>query len=582
MTNSLGASVLCVLLGCSSSGTTGRVAALVSLSAEADRALGESDSAVIEGELARARERLAVVRRSSTSGPMRWLVALRAARIDLADETSAGLANAMGEVSTVPRRVRAPLSFQRALVSGLLSARLGRARESVEALRPIAGRLIDPAQNVEVWCGLGAMEQNAQSDDPAGRALLALSRVVRAASNGVRWARTGLDCDAADSRNAGITRLSREAIDPQRVADAIEVLPDGHALRRVLARRLRDLAPLHGGIHRWRAHLGDLDDAEAMLLPVSGNDGPAALRVTVIAPLSGPGAAYGVEAVRAVQLAFSGESAVVLELVDEINGLTEALSRWATEPPSVVVGPGLEDNAERVIEALAQRDSRRARVFLPVPAIESVARRDGVVNIGPAPERRAAFMVETAHELGLRAVFIEGSVGGVTTWQSVLRSQLASEAVTVVSVDRAPATVTRVVFGAFDRAQRQRLESVHTVGATRRVLDARALGAGAAGRWVGAAPGTAFDRVHQGFCTQSARAPGELALLYYDSARAVLETLRAVPRERALAVDDHGEMIFATAVVRGESDAVRAGVAAARPCVTLPRQNETVSHSETE
>ncbi|MEZ4409793.1 MAG: hypothetical protein R3A52_25465 [Polyangiales bacterium] len=561
------AAVLVALTACGGSATRGRAARLVSPSAEVDRALREADAATVAGELDRARSLLTRARGSAGEGPIVHLIALQEARVDLAEGTDEGLARAAAAVRAVPTGVDPALDLRRSLLDGLVRARRGDGAAGAAALRRVDGRMIDAAQNVEAWCGLAATEARAQSDDPAGRAVVAMSRVVRAASTGARWARTGLACDEAESREAAVRSLVGRVDDPQRLADAIDALPEGHALRRDLARRLRDIAPLHGGIHRWRSHLGDLDDAEAMLLPVTRDEGPATLRVTVLAPLSGPAAAYGVACVRAVQLAFTGESAVVVEIVDEVEGLDATLDRWATAPPPVVVGPALEDHARAVAERLRETPTR---VFFPVPPPEGAARREGLVNVGPSPERRAELMVDASRAMGLRVTFVEGTAGGAQSWATLLRSEMASEAVTVTRTAAAGPTVTRVMFGLFAMDGRARLTGDEGALARRRVLDARAAPAGSLGHWVGAPAGSAFARVQEAFCAQTARPPGELALLYHDAARAVLESTREAPRERALAVTDQGEPELVQAWVRDADDAAVSAVAAARPCPSAP------------
>jgi len=506
--------------GCPSATTGGRSARLVSRSAEVDGALVRAERTAMDGDLARAQAALAALETRARAEDLGPLVTLRRARVLLA----LGQLGAAGEaLARVPRGVDPALDMQRALVEGLLQARRAEPVQAVGSLRPLDGRMIDRAANVEVACGLLAMEPRAP-DGNAARALRAVAVIEQAREGGTRWLPTGLSCEDAAERAAALRELAARVDDPQVLADAIDAMPPGHTLRVDLARRLRAVAATRGEVGRWLRWLADLRDDEATLLPVGVDEGTV-LRIGVLAPLSGPQANVGMEVVRGVQLAIAGHRTIELSLADEGATVADAVAGFDTlvaEHCDVVVGPTQEGFARAVS---LRADAAGVDVHLLAPYVDAVDSGGGHVRLaGPSARDRAVALAAATRRVGTRVTLDAPSGDGPEEFLRRLRSvlQLAG----VVVVERGGAEIPRLVVGLHPQEHRTRSGLLARRAPGRVIVDARSGAPGTPGIWVGVRAAEGLEAFHEQFCGLTGRPPGELALLAHDAVQAVLQAQR--------------------------------------------------------
>ncbi len=543
-------------LGCPSTRAVGRGARLVSRSAEVDGALGRAARMAMDGDLDRADNALRALEARARNDGLAPLVTLRRARLHLARGDLTAAAEALGRV---PRGIDPALDMQRALVEGLLQARRAEAPEAVRSLRPLDGRMIDRAANVEVACGLLAMEPRAPDGDPA-RALRAVAVIEQAREGGTRWLPTGLSCEDPAERAAALRDLAARVDDPQVLADALDAMPAGHALRVDLARRLRAVAAQRGEVSRWLRWLADLRDDEATLLPVGVDEG-AVLRIGVLAPMSGPRANVGMEVVRAIQLAVAGHASVELSLADEgdtAEAAVRGFDRLAAERSDVVVGATQEGFARAVS---LRADAAGLEVHLLAPYVDAVDQRGGHVRLaGPAARDRAVALAAAARRVGTRVV-LDGA-GGAGGEEFVRRLRSVLQLAGVAVAERGGVELPRLVVGPLDQEHRTRAAAQARRAPGRSLIDARSGAPGTPGVWVGVRAGEGFAALHARFCGLTGRPPSELALLAHDAVQAVLQEQRGeVPRWALTRFEVATEAV-------GASGAPGTLLGVTRPCVS--------------
>lgn len=521
----LGAVVALAAVGaCGTTVSRGRQARLVSRSAEMDAALGRAERAAMEGDLERAHQMLLALELRARDEGLGPVVTLRRARLAIARGDLVGASEALAGVRA---GFDPALDMQRAQVEGLLLARRAEADAAVRVLRPLDGRMIDRAANVEVACGLLAMEPRANGGQPA-RALRAVAVIEQAREGGTRWLPTGLSCEDTAERADALRTLVARVDDPQVLADTLDAMPPGHALRVELARRLRAVAAQRGEVSRWLRWLADLRDDEATLLPVGADEG-AVLRIGVLAPLSGPRANLGMEVVRGVQLAVSGHRAVEVAMADEGQTAASAVAafdRLVAQQCDGIIGPTQEGFARAVS---LRADAAGVEVHLLAPYVDAVDQPGGRVRLaGPSARDRAVALAAAARRVGTRVSFDAAQGGGAEEFLGRLRSVLQLAGVAVVERGEG---MPRLVVGPLDQERRTRAAALARRGATRTVIDARAGAPGTPGVWVGVRAAEGFAALHARFCGLTGRPPGELALLAHDAAQALLQQHRGeVPR----------------------------------------------------
>jgi hypothetical protein len=448
----------------------------------------------------------------------------------------------------VPEGDDPALAMRRSLVMGLVYARRGQVDEGTRALRPLARRMIDRAECVAADCGLAALE--ARGRHPA-EALRALARVESQAEGGVRWIPTGLSCDAAPSRAAEVTRLLADVDEPRALADTLDALPPDHPIRVEVARRLRALAEARNEIPQWLHWLADLPDTEATLRVVEDAQGPAPLRVSILAPASGPRAVVGAEILRAVQVALEDQRGVEIEVEDEpvastardpqarreaLDGAIDAaVAHLLARRPDAILGPALEDQSAAV---LARAAATGTEVYLLAPHVDDV-RPLGVhaIAAGPPPTMRAAALAAAVRGLGTR-VHWAVTPGSERAWfPSRVRESLGRVSVAVVDGVALASRELHIALGPWGFEARGQLAASATAAPTRWVFDARWGPAGTPGVWVGAVTSDApadrdeLQKFRERTCDLTGRPPSEMALLAYDAARAVATRVRhATPR----------------------------------------------------
>lgn len=518
------------LLACSGARREGRQARLVSSAPGVDAALQRAERLAAEGELSRADQGLAeLVRRHPTEG-LGYLANLRRARIALAQHR---LADAAARVAEVPRGVDEALDLQRDLIEGLLEARREEADRAVATLRRLDGRMIDRTQNVEVACGLLAMEPRATRGD-AARALRAGAVIEQAREAGTRWLATGLSCDDAAERAAVFRALVAQVERPEALANTLDAMPDDHPLRVELARRLRAVAAARGETARWLHWLSDLRDDEATLLPVGGSEEREVFRVGVLAPLSGPESNVGAEIVRAVQLAVRGQPNLEVAVADEGESVASAQAGFAQLTEGLrcdaVIGPTREGHARAVSLAA---DAAGRPVYLVAPYLDAVPAPQGSTRLaGPGARDRAVALAAASRRVGTRVVLRTAPGDAHDEFVQRLRSVLQNAGVT--ALDAGPAALPRVVTGHLSHEQRAEVAHAAALAPARFILDARSGLAGTRGTWVGLGPGADFEEIHTLFCGLTGRPPGELALLAYDATWAAIASARGVTPHRTL------------------------------------------------
>ncbi|MFO0610720.1 MAG: hypothetical protein U0324_46590 [Polyangiales bacterium] len=517
-----------VLLACAfaacGGATRGRAPRLVSPEVSVDQALDRAAREADDGDLAEAGRVLEGVLSRAPNDALAALARVSLARYRVALDD---LPAAEAQLARVPTALDPALTMRRDLVAGIVHARLGRTEQGMAALRPLARRMIDRGDSVEADCAVASLE--ARAGRPVA-ALAALARIEALAEAGARWLPTGLACDAAGPRGDAFRELVARVDDPAALADTIDALPAGHALRVDAAQRLRAIAAARNEIPRWLRWLADLPDTEATLRVVSDAVGPPPLRVGLLAPTSGAAARVGASALRAVQIALEGERAVEIETADEGATREEAVAgfdRLAALRVAAVIGPATEDHAAAVA---ARAEASGVDVMLVAPHLDAPPASGHVVLAGPALRDRAVALAGAVRQRGthVRLVAAPGTERDLFTAR--LRESLARASVGVAAGEGAGgAGELRLVVGPWGEEARASLAERARAAPGRWVFDARRADVGAPGVWVGvaAADEVAVAGFRARFCELTGAAPDELSLLAWEAARAVAARVRA-------------------------------------------------------
>lgn len=533
------------LATCSGPEVRGRPARLASRDVAVDRALERAREKASDGDLAAAEQILRQMLDTSPDDPLAQVARVERARLLVARDR---VDEAEELLRRVPEGDDPALAMRRTLVMGLVYARRGEVEAGARALRPLARRMIDRAECVAADCGLAALE--ARGHHPA-EALRALARVESQAESGVRWIPTGLSCDAAPSRAAEVTRLLADVDEPRALADTLDALPPDHPIRVEVARRLRALAEARNEIPQWLRWLADLPDTEATLRVVEDAQGPAPLRVSILAPASGPRAVVGAEILRAVQVALEDQRGVEIEVEDEpvaatardsqarreaLDGAIDAaVAHLLARRPDAILGPALEDQSAAV---LARAAAAGTDVYLLAPHVDDVTPLGAhVIAAGPSPTMRAGALAAAVRAQGTRVRWAV-TPGSERAWfPSRVRESLGRASVAVVDGVALGSRELHVALGPWGFEARGQLAASAAAAPTRWIFDARWGPAGTSGVWVGATASASPDdrRDLQLFrersCQLTGRPPGEMALLAYDAARAIATRVRrAAPR----------------------------------------------------
>jgi hypothetical protein len=411
------------------------------------------------------------------------------------------------------------LGMRRDLVVGVIHARLGRTEQGLTLLRPLARRMIDRGDNAEIDCAMAVLEARAGRHTAA---LAALARVEALSEGGARWLPTGLPCDAPGPRGDAFRELLARVDDPAALADTLDALPSGHALRVDVAQRLRTVALARNEVPRWLRWLADLPDTEATLRVVSDTAGPPPLRVGVLAPMSGPAARVGALALRAVQIALERERGVEIEVADEGETREEALAgfeRLAALRVQAVIGPSAEDHAVVVAE---RAEALGLELILPAPHLDEAPMGRHVVLAGPALRDRVVALVGAVRQRGTRVRLLTAPGTERDVFTTRLRESLARASVTVLEGTGAVgAGDLRLVLGAWGEEARATMAERARVAPGRWLFDARRANAGTPGVWVGLVPLDDVEaaRFRARFCSLTGTAPDELSLLAWEAAR---------------------------------------------------------------
>lgn len=540
---------------CGGSSAPGRAVRLVSPNVATDEALARARDATDDGDYDRAEAILREVAERAPGDPLSAVATLRRARLRV---VRGDLDGAQRLAEGVSAQVDPSLTMRRSLVLGLVASRRGDHAAARSILRPLARKMIDPAESLEVDCALAVSlpageamaadasvqaarvgcETTAQRDDEPCRVaegMRALARVAVVTWSGTRGLPTGLACDREDARVEMARALLARSTDPRSLADVIDVLPDGHPLRVDVARRLRTLAEELGETPRWLRWLADLPDTEATLGVATGSSGPPTLRVGVLAPTSGGRAYVGVEVLRAVQLALRGERNVDVTVEDEgetRESLLAGFDRLVARHVNAVIGP-VREALLHDVETVAEE--RGVDVYPLAVEPECVAPQSRRVHrlIPTACDRASALRAAiVARGRQWRLFSAPGTTGDATAWHIAQDAQ--GERLTQVSAESAGGLT--VVTDALGIEQRPALVGQSSRSPGRWVIDARAGLAGVLGVWVGARPGEQFEDFQARYCQVTGAPPGEFALMAHDVARAVLESARpGGPVWRALA-----------------------------------------------
>jgi hypothetical protein len=483
----------------------------VSVDQAIDRAAREAD----DGDLTEASRVLEGVLSRAPGDPLVGLarVALARYRVALDD-----LPAAEALLANVPGAIDPALTMRRDLVAGIVHARQGRTREGLAALGPLSRRMIDRSNSAEVDCAVAALE--ARAGRPVA-ALGALARIEAFAEAGAHWLPTGLPCDAAGPRGDAFRELVARVDDPAALADTIDALPAGHALRVDAAQRLRAVAAARNEIPRWLRWLADLPDTEATLRVVSDAVGPAPLRLGLLAPMSGDRARIGSDALRAVQIALEGERSVEIETADEGSTREEAIAgfdRLVALHVAAVIGPAVEDHS---VVIAARAEAAAVDVYLVAPHLDTELATGRALTAGPPLRDRAATLAAAVRQRGTRVRWTAAPGSERDLFSSRVRESLARASVAVSDPVNLSPTELHLVVGPWGEEPRA-VMAVRALGAsTRWVFDARRATPGTPGVWVGlvAADATAVEAFRARYCELAGAAPDELSLLAWEAAR---------------------------------------------------------------
>jgi hypothetical protein len=399
----------------------------------------------------------------------------------------------------------------------------------------------------------------------AGRptaALAALARVESLAESGARWLPTGLACDAPGLRGDAFRELLARVDDPAALAETLDALPAGHALRVDAALRLRALAAARNEVARWLRWLADLPDTEATLRVVSDATGPAPLRVGLLAPLSGPAARVGSGALRAVQIARAAERSVEIETADEgatSAAAAEGFDRLAARGVAAVIGPAAEDHAAAVAP---RAEAAGVDVWLLAPHLDAAPENSRVVLAGPPLRDRAVALAAAVRQRGTRVRVVASPGTERDLFAARLRESLARASVSTAEGMGGPVGELRVVIGPWGEEPRALLSERARAAPTRWVFDARRATPGGPGVWVGLAAldAPAVTAFHARYCALTGAPPDELALLAWEAARGLAARVRGRPFTPALGPP---WQLRAAATSDGHAD-----LAVTRPCPT--------------
>ncbi len=526
---------------------------LTSREVSRDRALVRARERADDGDRESAEAGLQRLVDTAIGDPLRDVARVELARLRVA---RGDLDGAVELLAALPADLDPALALRRDLVRGLVHARRNEVAAGLAAVRPLARRMIDAANTAETDCALASLEA---ADHRPYAALLALARVESQAEHGARWMPTGLACDAPAERSRELTRLVGQVQTPRALADALDALPPEHPTRVEVARRLRTLAVEANQIQQWLPWLADLPDTEATLRVVRDDQGPAPLRVGVLAPMSGPRAVIGTEILRAVQVALDDQRAVEIEAGDEFDA--PLTMRTAVTPtgdgqmarggeahttgaqlrhlldlaPTAIVGPALEEHA---LDVARTAQAAGVDVYLLAPHDDRAgALGEHVFEAGPPPSMRAAALAAAARTRGTRVRWAAAPGSERTLFPMRVRASLGLAGVTAVEGAALASAEPHLVLGAWSFEGRSQIEAFATRAPTRWIFDARSGPAGAPGVWVGAMPseGEALSSFRSRYCALTGRPPGELALLAHDAARRIVERARNVPAVRVFA-----------------------------------------------
>lgn len=540
--------LLCALLACGAA-PRGRAPRLVSPDVSVDQAIERAAREADDGDLAEAGRVLENILSRAPGDPLVGLARVGLARYRVALDD---LPAAEALLANVPGTVDPALTMRRDLVAGIVHARRGRTAAGLAALHPLSRRMIDRSDSVEVDCAVASLE--ARAGRPVA-ALGALARIEALAEAGARWLPTGLPCDAAGPRGDAFRELVAHVDEPAALADTIDALPAGHALRVDAAQRLRTIAAARNEIPRWLRWLADLPDTEATLRVVSDAVGPPPLRLGLLAPMSGDRARIGADALRAVQIALEGERSVEIETADEGSTREEAVAgfdRLASLHVGAVIGPSVEDHS---VVVAARAEAAGVDLFLVAPHLDAELGSGRVLTAGPPLRDRAVALAAAVRQRGTRVRWTAAPGSERDLFAARVRESLARASVAVSDPTNLAPAELHVVVGPWGEEPRAVMAERARAAPTRWVFDARRATAGAPGVWVGlvAADEAAARAFHARYCELTGAAPDELSLLAWEAARRAAARARGrtyAPavgpqwRVQAVATDD-GEGVLA-------------------------------------
>ncbi|MEZ4392655.1 MAG: hypothetical protein R3A48_16320 [Polyangiales bacterium] len=548
---------------CAGAPTPGRDARLVTDAVRLDRGIAAARQLSLgDGRYDQAAALLEDLRARYAGEPLGQLATLRLARVELARATAASGAEAAALATraaqlavSVPAGVDPALDLERDLLLGLLAARSGASAEGLRRLRPLDGRLIEAAQNASVACGLLALE-TLDRGDPV-RALRSLAHVESALERAVRWLPTGLACEDAEARRAVLEAVLPRVTQPQPLADTLDVLPAGYAGRVVIARRLREIAIAGGDLNRWLRWLADLGDQEATITMGATGEQEPAVGVGLLVPLAGPRTPLGVDIVRAVQIALARQRNVQILVEDEgrdLEATQRSYERLVSRGARWIIGPTREELG-RAVASWSQGDARGVEIFLLAPWEDALP--FGAVHLAaPGLRDRLAAVRAAVSRAGRRVAVVAPAVGAedgpadaalaAQTFGGRARVDLSTHGSTLTAES---ASDVRLLAASFLARDREHIVARAASSPARWVVDARVGWQGMAGHWVGVRAGAGFARFQLRFCRLAGYSPGELAILAYDAAGAVLQITRGVAHAHAASwVFEGGDGVAAQAV----------------------------------
>jgi hypothetical protein len=526
---------LAAFSGCSApSSFHPREVVIVARDTKAEEGLAFARQSALDGELEAADAALRRVLERHGRDPLAAPARLMLARVLIA---RGDLPGAAALVNAADGTRDEALGLSRTLLLGLLAVRQDRDPAALALLRPLAGRLPDRAETAQLSCALAAAEARAGE---TARALQALAAVESVLNDGVSWIPTGLPCERPDTRLAQLDAVLSRTQEPQVLADALDALPTGSAMRRPLAVRLHSLAQARHELPRWLRWLADLPDESAPQAPLVAPQ-IAAVTVGVLAPLAGAAASTGLALVRGVQYGLEDAPGVQTLAEDEGDTPTAAaaaLDRLAAHGARVVIGVV---HAEFSAGVAIRAQALGIDLWLVAPARGVAGAGSRVHAAGPELEARVEALADAARARGARVTLVTPGEAGEL--ESRVQAALTAAG---VGFTRATAEASglhgaapgglHLVLGAYGHEAQTAISRAAEHAPARWLLEARSALPGASGTWIGVRQGAALAELLPRYCARLGEPPAELSLLGFDAARAAVARVRAQPAPpRALA-----------------------------------------------